>query len=116
MNVHLVVWVMREDKPNYDAAYAAFVAHLDRYESVGDPDLESIRFVSTPLSAGQVTADLRTKLDGSDKLVVAQVMEGTYCGWLHKDVWAWTEARVLGRPAPSPDAPKGEGPRDADGT
>ena len=109
MNVHLVVWVMREDKPDYDAAWAAFVAHLDRYESVGDPEVESIRFVSTPLSAGQVSADLHTKLDGGDKLIVAQVMEGTYCGWLHKDVWEWTEARVLGRPAPSPDAPKVEG-------
>lgn len=104
MNVHLVVWVMNEEKPDHDAAHAAFVAHLDRYESVGDPDLESIRFVATPLTAGQVTADLRTRLDASDKLIVAQVMEGTYCGWLHKDVWAWTEARVLGRPAASSDA------------
>lgn len=104
MNVHLVVWAMDEEKPDHDAAWAAFVEHLDRYESVGDPDLESIRFVSTPLSAGQVTADLRTKLDGGDKLIVAQVMEGTYCGWLAREVWEWTEARVLGRPAPPPDA------------
>ena len=116
MNVHLVVWVMNEEKPDHDAAWAAFVAHLDRYESVGDPELESVRFVSTPLSAGQVTADLRAKLDGGDKLIVAQVMEGSYCGWLHKDVWAWTEARVLGRPAPSPGAPEVEGPLDAGGT
>lgn len=108
MNVHLVVWVMREDKPDYDAACAAFIAHLDRYESVGDPELESIRFVSTPLSAGQVSADLHTRLDGGDKLIVAQVMEGTYCGWLSKEVWDWTEARVLGRSAPSPDAPEAE--------
>ena len=106
MNVHLVVWVMNEDKPDYDAAWAAFVAHLDRYESVGDPELESIRFVSTPLSAGQVSADLSTKLDGRDKLIVAQVMEGTYCGWLSKNVWDWTEARVVGRPAASHDAPE----------
>lgn len=104
MNVHLVVWVMREDKPDYDASYAAFVEHLDRYESVGDPELEAIRFVSTDLSAGQVSADLHSKLDAGDKLIVAQVMEGTYCGWLANDVWDWTEARVLGRPAPSPDA------------
>lgn len=109
MNVHLVVWVMNEGKPDYDAAWAAFVAHLDQYESVGDPELDSVRFVSTPLSAGQVTADLQTKLDGNDKLIVAQVMEGTYCGWLAKEVWAWTEARVVGRPTPSPDAPKVEG-------
>lgn len=109
MNVHLVVWVMREDKPDYDAASAAFVEHLDRYESVGDPELESIRFVSTPLSAGQVSADLHSKLDPGDKLIVAQVMEGTYCGWLSKDVWEWTEARVAGGAAPSPGAPKVEG-------
>ena len=109
MNVHLVVWVMNEDKPNHDEAWAAFVAHLDTYESVGDPDLESIRFVSTPLSAGQVTADLRSKLDGTDKLIVAQVMEGTYCGWLHKDVWAWTEARVRGDAAPPGPPPPGAG-------
>jgi hypothetical protein len=100
---------MNEEKPDYDSAWAAFVAHLDRYESIGDPDLESIRFVSTPLSAGQVSADLHSKLDGGDKLIVAQVMEGTYCGWLSKEVWDWTEARVLRRPPPSPGAPKAEG-------
>lgn len=105
MNVHLVVWVMNEEKPDYDASYAAFVAHLDRYESVGDPELDSIRFVSTPLTAGQVTADLRSKLDDADKLVVAQVTEGSYCGWLSKNVWEWTEPRVVGRPEPAPDAP-----------
>lgn len=94
MNVHLVVWVMNEEKPNYDAAWAAFVAHLDRYESVGDPDLESIRFVATPLSAGQVSADLHTKLDSGDKLIVAQVMDGTYCGWMPQEVWDWVEERL----------------------
>jgi hypothetical protein len=109
VNVHLVVWVMREDKPDYDASCAAFVAHLDRYESVGDPELEAIRFVSTDLSAGQVSADLHAKLGEGDKLIVAQVMEGTYCGWLDKAVWDWTEARVVGRPAPSPDSPEVEG-------
>jgi hypothetical protein len=97
---------MSEEKPDYDAAWAAFVAHLDRYESVRDPEVESIRFVSTPLTAGEVTADLRSRLDGGDKLVVAQVMEGSYCGWLAKEVWAWTEARVVGRPERAPDPPK----------
>jgi hypothetical protein len=94
VNIHLVVWAMDEEKPGFDEAWAAFVAHLGRYEGVGDPDLESIRFVSTPLSAGEVTADLRTKLSDGDRLIVAQVTEGSYCGWLHRDVWAWTEARV----------------------
>ncbi|HYI39682.1 MAG TPA: hypothetical protein VE053_05110 [Allosphingosinicella sp.] len=109
MNVHLVVWVMVEDKPDYGSAWAAFVAHLDRYESVGDPDLESIRFVATDLSAGQVSADLHAKLGPGDKLIVAQVMEGTYCGWLSQDVWNWTEARVVGRSQPPPGAPEVEG-------
>lgn len=109
MNVHLVVWVLSEERPDYDEAWAAFVAHLDRYESVGDPELDSVRFVSTPLSAGEVTADLRTRLGPRDKLIVARVSEGSYCGWLHKDVWDWTEARVLGGSAPSTDAPKVEG-------
>ena len=109
MKVHLVVWAMNEDKPDHDSAWAAFVAHLGRYESVGDPELEGIRFVSTSLSAGQVAADLQTKLDGRDKLIVAEVMEGSYCGWLSKSVWDWTEARVVGRPGPSPDAPEVEG-------
>jgi hypothetical protein len=100
---------MREDKPDYDASFAAFVEHLDSYESVGDPQLDAVRFVSTPLSAGQVSADLHAKMDAGDILIVAQVMEGTYCGWLDQKVWDWTEARVVGRSAPSPDAPKAEG-------
>ncbi|MET1113054.1 MAG: hypothetical protein ABWX67_16170 [Allosphingosinicella sp.] len=100
MNVHLVVFALHEERPDFDADWAAFIAHLDRYESVGDPEVESIRFVSTELTAGQVSADLSTKLDSHDKIVVAQVMEGTYCGRLSRDVWAWTEALVRGKPEP----------------
>lgn len=113
MNVHLVVWAMNEDRADYEGDWAAFVAHLERYEGVGDPDLESIRFVTTELSAGQVSADLHTKLGFGDKLIVARVEEGSYCGWLDPAVWAWTEARVVGSPvpapAPAPARPKIEG-------
>lgn len=107
MNVHLVVWAMAEDRPNHDESRAAFVAHLDRYEGVGDPELEGIRFVSTELTAGQVSADLHSKLDPGDRLIVAQVMEGSYCGVLDKSVWEWTEARVIGRTAPPPGSREG---------
>jgi hypothetical protein len=64
-----------------------------------------VRFVSTEMSAGQVSADLHSRLGPGDKLIVARVMEGTYCGWLNPKVWEWTEARVVGRPQTAPGEP-----------
>ena len=92
--MYLVTWDLNREKPNYAAARAQFLAHLDRYESKKDPGLDSVRFASTGWSAQQVSDDLRTKLDNNDRLIVTKLTSGDYHGWLSKDVWDWVSARL----------------------
>jgi hypothetical protein len=94
MGVYLVTWKMNPEKADYEAALAGFIAHLEEYQYIHDEEFEWVYFVSSPLSAGQVSADLHTKLEDHDKLIVAQVLEGTYCGFMHQPVWDWIEERL----------------------
>jgi len=94
MGVYLVTWNLNRENANHDVTRAAFIERLEEYDYVHDEDLESVYFVSTPLSAGQVSTDLHTKLDTHDKVIVAQVMEGTYCGWMPQPLWDWIEERL----------------------
>lgn len=94
MGVYLVTWKLNKEKANYDAALAGLIARLEEYEYIHDEEFERVYFVSTPLSAGQINADLHTGLEPDDKIIVAQVMEGTYCGWLPQVMWDWIEERL----------------------
>ncbi|MBD9504603.1 hypothetical protein IB256_27750 [Pseudomonas sp. PDM17] len=94
MAVYLVTWNLNKERSNYDAARRAFIQHLDRYESVKDSGLESVRWVSTNWTANQVSDDLRTKMDGNDRIFVTQVVAGTHQGWLNNQVWEWINARI----------------------
>jgi hypothetical protein len=98
MGVYLVTWKLNtelnREKAEHDALQAAFIARLEEYPYIHDEEFESVYFVSTPLPAGQINADLHTGLENDDKIIVAQVMEGTYCGWLPQPVWDWIEERL----------------------
>jgi hypothetical protein len=94
MAVYVVTWDLNREKPNYPAARVAFIAHLDRYQSIRDPGLDSVRFVSTDWSADQVSADLETKLDSNDRLVVTKLVPSTHQGRLLPTVWDWINARI----------------------
>lgn len=98
MGVYLVTWKLnpelKREKADLEALQAAFIARLEAYQYIHDEEFESVYFISTPLSAGQVSADLHIGLDRDDKIVVAQVLEGTYCGWLPQPVWDWIEERL----------------------
>ena len=59
MAVCLVTWDLNKEKPNYAEARKQFIAHLERYEHKKDAGLDSVRFVSTNLTADQVSDDLR---------------------------------------------------------
>lgn len=93
MAVYVVSWNLNKEKANYNAARAAFIAHLERYSCIHDPNLETVWFVESASSAQTVQEDLRTKLDANDRLIVSRMRKGEYSGWLHKDVWAWIDAR-----------------------
>jgi hypothetical protein len=98
MGVYLVTWKLNRElnreKGDYDALQAAFITRLEEYQYIHDEEFESVYFVSTSLSAGQINADLHTGLASDDKIIVAQVMEGTYCGWLPQPMWDWIEERL----------------------
>jgi hypothetical protein len=94
MAVYLVTWDLNREKPNYGAARAAFVAHLERFQNIKDPGLDSVRFVSTGWSADQVSADLMMKLDSNDRLVVTKLEPSTHQGCLLETVWDWINARI----------------------
>ncbi|HEX8307826.1 MAG TPA: hypothetical protein VF645_05340 [Allosphingosinicella sp.] len=94
MGVYLVTWKLNPEKPDHDSALAAFIERLEAYQYIHDEDFESVYFISTPLSAGQINVDLHQGLEPDDKIVVAQVLDGTYCGWLAQVMWDWIEERL----------------------
>jgi len=94
MGVYLVTWKLKRERPDHDAAVAGLIARLEEYQYIHDEEFETVYFISTPLSAGQVNVDLHAGLESDDKIIVAQVMEGSYCGWLPQPVWDWIEERL----------------------
>lgn len=94
MAVFLVTWDLNREKPNYAQARQAFIAHLERYENVRDPGLDSVRFISTSETADEISEDLRQKLDTNDRLVVTMMENGKHQGWLSKSTWEWIDARL----------------------
>jgi hypothetical protein len=94
MAVYLVTWDLNTEKPNYAEARKQFIAHLERYENKKDSGLDSVRFVSTHLSADQLSDDLRKKLDSNDRIIVTKLVSGNYQGWLDETVWDWINARL----------------------
>jgi hypothetical protein len=98
MGVYLVTWRLSRELEREEAALGALeaglVGRIEAYEYVHDEDFPSVYFVATPRRAGEINLDLHQGLDPDDKIVVAQVMEGSYCGWLPQPVWDWIEERL----------------------
>ena len=94
MGVYLVTWKLNPDRPDHDEALAAFMARLEEYQYIHVEEFERVYFVSTPLAAEQINAELHRGLESDDMIIVAQVLEGTYCGWMPQPVWDWIEERL----------------------
>lgn len=94
MSVFLVTWNLNNERSNYSQARKVFIDHLERYTNVKDAGLESVRWISSTNTAGQVYEDLASKLDRNDRVFVTQVAPGTHQGWLDKAVWDWINAHV----------------------
>jgi hypothetical protein len=88
--VYLVTYDLNVPGKDYDKLWGA----LTQYDYIRDTGLDSVWFVSTSWSAYQVSNHLHAHIDGSDRLIVTQLQQGTHQGWLHKDVWAWINARL----------------------
>lgn len=94
MAVFLVTWDLNQEKPNYSQARTTFINHLQRYPHIKDPGLDSVWFIQASTNADSLSADLRTKLDDNDKIIVAQLHAGTHQGWLQKAVWDWINPKL----------------------
>ena len=88
--VYLITYDLNAPGKNYTALYNA----LKTYDYIRDPGLDSVWFVSTSRSAGEVYDHLRDYIDRSDKIIISEVHADTYEGWLHKDVWTWINSRL----------------------
>jgi hypothetical protein len=94
MSVYLVTWDLNKEKPAYAQARQTLISHLERYQHIKDAGLDSVWFLSTEWSATQVDADIRTKMDSNDRLVVTKLVTGQHGGWLNKDIWTWINGRL----------------------
>jgi hypothetical protein len=94
MGAYLVTWKLKKEREDHDEVLAALVARLEAYPYITVEEFESAYFISTPLAAGQVNADLSQGLGNEDLIVVAQVLQGSYCGRMPQPVWDWVEERL----------------------
>lgn len=94
MAVYLVTWDLNREGSGYSQARAAFIAHLQTYEHIKDPGLDSVWFISTTSSAEQIDSFLRQKLDSNDRLIVTRMRSGEHQGWLNPETWKWIDARL----------------------
>lgn len=94
MSVYLVTWDLNKEKPNYATARSAFITHLQRYQHIKDPGLDSVWFIESNTTADQIDTDLRKKLDDNDRIIVTKLISGGHQGWLSQAVWNWINARL----------------------
>jgi len=94
MAVYLVTWDLNKEKYNYNRAREEFLSHLGRYENTKDIGLDSVRFISSGLTANQISDDLKTKLDDNDRIIVTKLISGNHQGWLSEKVWDWINAHL----------------------
>ena len=94
MAVYMVTWNLNQERQNYAAARAAFIAQVESYEHTRDRGLETVRFISTTSTPTQISDYLRLKLDKNDRLFVTRVRKGENAGWLEQDVWTWVNSRL----------------------
>lgn len=88
--VYLVTYDLNAPGKNYDNLWAA----LRRYDYVRDPGLDSVWFLSTTQTAGQISDVLRIHIDVNDCFFVTQLHRGTHQGWIKESVWTWINARL----------------------
>lgn len=51
MSVFVVTWNLNKERGNYASARAEFLKHLERYPNIGEPGLESVRWIQSSATA-----------------------------------------------------------------
>lgn len=75
MAVYVVTWNLNQERSNYAFARQQFITHLDRYQSIKDLGLESVRWVSTGWTSQEVRKDLQLKLDKNDRVLCRRLIK-----------------------------------------
>lgn len=94
MAVFVVTWNINKERSSYALARQQFLSSFEKYETIYDSALETVRWVSTNITAQQLETDLQRTLDQNDRIFVSQVFGGTYYGWLPNEIWNWIQARI----------------------
>lgn len=94
MAVYLVTWDLNKEKSGYANARTQLLSRLDKYESIKDSSLDSVRFVSTSWNVQQVVNDLLQYIDKNDSLFITKLEVDNYTGWLNKNTWDWIRVRL----------------------
>lgn len=93
MAVYVVTWNLNREV-NYAAKRTAFLNHLNRHDNIADPNLETVRWISTNLSVEALSADLKLRLDANDAIFVARLANGSYSGFMRPATFAWITQRL----------------------
>jgi hypothetical protein len=88
--IHLITYDLNKAK-DYTTLYRA-IGSLG--EAVRDPDLDSVWFLYTNLSAQQVSDHLLNYIDKDDRIIVTKLRQTEYGGWMMNTLWPWLQARV----------------------
>ena len=88
--VYLITYDLNKPGKDYNGLYFA----LKQYDYIRDVGLDSVWFVSTTWTAGQIYDHLRVHLDVNDRVIITQVFVGCHQGWMHRDIWSWINARI----------------------
>ncbi len=88
--VYLITYDLNKTK-DYERLYTALKALGDW---IRDNGLDSVWFVSTHLSADQISEKLRGHIDSDDNVFVTRLHSGGHAGWMHKDIWPWLSSRI----------------------
>ncbi|WP_454560824.1 hypothetical protein [Mycobacterium haemophilum] len=56
--------------------------------------LDSTWVVDTYLTPTEANERLRTALDDSDSVLIVNITNDTYAGWLEQDAWNWLKTHV----------------------
>lgn len=94
MAVYIVTWNINKAGASYNAARDIFLGHLANCDNTSDPSLETVRFVSTTITADELSNYLQQKLDKNDRLFVSRLDSGRHQGWLGRETWDWINARL----------------------
>lgn len=90
MSCLLITYDLNKPGQNYSGLY-------DEIKSLGSAwwhHLDSTWLVRTSLSANDAADRIKKRIDDSDSLLVLNVTNDAYSGWLSQDAWDWLKTNL----------------------